>query len=82
MILETIINAIFLPLNGLLAFLPDISWNVNSGVFTKFMEVLRMACYFLPMGTVGAVFALVIAINVFKIVISTIKTIWQLLPFL
>ena len=81
MILETIINAIFLPLNGLLGLLPNISWDVGASVFTKFFEVVRMACYFLPMGTVGTIFGLVIAINAFKIVISIIKTIWQLLPF-
>lgn len=82
MIFETIINFIFIPLNGLLALLPNISWEVGSSVFTKFFEVLRMACYFLPMGTVVSVFSLVVAINSFKIVISIIKTIWQLLPFL
>lgn len=81
MIIENILNAIFIPLNGLLALLPNISWNVDSSVFTKFFEVLRMACYFLPMGTVVGVFTLIIAIQGFRIVVSVIKTIWQLLPF-
>lgn len=82
MIIETLVNAIFIPLNCLLALLPDISWDVAAGVYTKFFEVLRMACYFLPMATVGTVFMLIIAINAFKIGVSIIKTIWQLLPLL
>ena len=81
MIIESLINFIFIPLNGLLHLLPNISWNVDANVFAKFFEVLRLGCYFLPMGTVMAVFALIIAINTFKIVISLIKTVWQLLPF-
>ena len=82
MIIEALVNAIFIPLNGLLALLPNISWDVGASVFTKFFEVLRMACYFLPMATVGIVFTLIIAINAFKIGVSIIKTIWQLLPLL
>lgn len=82
MIVEGIINLVFIPLNGLLILLPDVSWDVSSTVFTKFFEILRMACYFLPMTTVAIIFGMIIAINTFKIVISLIKTLWQLLPFL
>ncbi len=82
MILETIINILFLPLQALLSLLPDISWNVENNFLNSVLDIFQVVCYLLPMKTVVAILTIIIAINVFKIVISIIKTIWQLIPLL
>ncbi len=82
MIIEGICNVIFGLLSGFFSLLPDIQWNIRADFFTKFFEILRMVCYLLPMGTVGAILALVIAFTIFRIVIALIKTLWNLIPFL
>ena len=82
MILETIINILFLPLQALLSLLPDISWNIENNFLNSVLDIFQVVCYLLPMKTVVAILTIIIAINVFKIVISIIKTIWQLIPLL
>lgn len=80
MISEFILNIIFGIVSGMLALLPDISWNVDSSALNTFMDYVRVASYMLPMDTVGTIFGLVCAIISFRIIISLIKTIWELLP--
>ena len=82
MIVEGICNVIFGLLSGFFSLLPDIHWNIQADFFTKFLEVPRMVCYLLPMGTVATIFALVVAFTVFRIVVALVKTIWNLIPFL
>lgn len=80
MVVEGLMDIIFGIVEGLLSLLPDISWNVDGTVFDIFFDVLEMVCYLLPMGTVVTIFYLVISLTMFKVVISLIKTIWDLLP--
>ncbi len=82
MITESILNVVFGGLSLLLGFLPDVSWVVNADSFTKFFEILRTVCYFLPMGTVGIILSLVVSINFFKIAVALIRAVANLLPFL
>ena len=81
MIFEAIFNVIFYPLYGLLSLLPDISWEVHPDVFESFFAFIRLAGYLLPMGTVLSILKYVVLFNVFKILISIIKTVWNLIPF-
>lgn len=82
MILEGILNVLFSAADSLFSILPDVSWNVDSGVFTAFFDILRMVGYLLPMPTVIAILRIVIVINGFKIGVSIVKTVWDLIPFL
>lgn len=81
MILEVILSIVFNVLEGLLALLPDISWNVDNNALSGIFDLIDVILYIFPINTVLTIFALVIIINNFKIVISIIKTIWDLLPF-
>lgn len=81
MITEAFFNSIFTGLRGLFSLLPDISWEVNPEVFESFFSLLRLAGYLLPMGTVVTILGIIVGFNVFKIVVSLIKTIWALFPF-
>lgn len=82
MILETIINILFVPLEALLSLLPDISWNIENNFLNGILDIFQCVCYILPMRSVVAILTIIIAINVFKFVIALIKTIWQLIPLL
>ena len=81
MITEGIMNVLFVMLSGLFSLLPEINWDVNNGVFTSFFEVIRLACYFLPMGTISVILGIIVSLIMFRIGVSIIKTIWSLLPF-
>lgn len=80
MITEGILNFVFSVLSGFLRLLPDISWNVQETAFNTFLDFLKVICYILPMPTVLFILTTIIAVTVFRIIISLIKTIWDLLP--
>lgn len=82
MITESILNVFFGLVNLLLGFLPDVSWTVKADMFTKFFEIIRVVCYFLPMGTVVIIFGLIVAINIFKIFVALLRAIIELIPFM
>lgn len=81
MITEGILNLFFSILSAMFSMLPDISWSVESGLFASFLDFIRLAGYFFPMGTVVTIISLIFAFTMFRIIISFIKTLWGLLPF-
>lgn len=82
MIIEALIDMLFALLNSFFEQLPDISWEVDNSFLDVFLDVLRMVCYLLPMDTVVSIIGLIVSITIFRIVISLIKTIWELIPLL
>lgn len=81
MITESILSLFFGFTAFLFSFLPDVDITVDSSGFGTIFNILRMVCYFLPMGTVTQILLIILAITAFKIAVAVIKTIWQLLPF-
>lgn len=80
MISEFFITLLYNFVHGLFALLPDMTFSVNTSAFSFFLGIVKIAGYLLPWSTVGAIVAIIIALNIFKILISFIKTIWDLLP--
>lgn len=80
MIFEFILNIIFQIVEWLLSGLPEININFNAVDTSPFMAIVRCVLYMLPLGTINAIIAVVIAITSFRIFISIVKTIWELLP--
>ena len=80
MITEFFINIVFNLVSGMLELLPDITWSVDTSAFTFFLDAIRVAGYMLPVNTVIAICDLVIALTIFRIVISIPKAIWDLFP--
>lgn len=80
MIGEFLFNIIFAIVRGMLNLLPDISWDVDFGALSYFVDIVRVVSYLLPMQTVTIIVSLIFSIICFRIVISLIKTIWELLP--
>lgn len=81
MISEFFLNIIFGIVSGFFNLMPDITWSVETTAFQYFMDILRFAGYMFPWGTVVAISSIIIAICLFRIVVSFIKTIWAMLPF-
>lgn len=82
MVTEAILTISFTILTGLFSMLPEISWTINGGVFSHFLNIVRLAAYMLPTGTISAIVSIIVSITIFKIVITIIKTVWELLPIL
>lgn len=80
MISEFFLNIIFALVSGMLSMLPDISWSVDTAAFAPFLNIIRVAGYMLPMDTVVAIVLLVFNFTLVRIVISIVKSIWDLLP--
>ncbi len=81
MIVEALINLLFLPIKGILSLLPDISFTVKADMFTKFLEVLRLVGYVFPMRTIATVLALTVSLGVLRIMIALVRFIRSMLPF-
>ena len=81
MISEFFLNIIFKFLSGMLNLLPDVTWSVDTTAFSYFLDIVRIVGYLVPAQTVYAIITLIVAFTVFRIIISLIKTIWDLLPF-
>ena len=81
MVGEFLLDIVFSIVSGFLSLLPDtFQWSFEPGILGSFLSIIRSICYFLPMGTVGAIVGLIIWFGIFRIVIRFIKTIWDLLP--
>lgn len=81
MVSEFFLNVFFSIVTGILSLFPHgIEWNVDSGIMGTFLSVVSSICYFLPMGTVRAIIALIVSFGVFRVAIRLIKTLWDLLP--
>ena len=80
MIIESVLDVLFKILGGFFSILPDITWSVDTGAFQAFIGILKIAMYLLPMQTVVTIISIVVWLTIFRIVISLIKTVWELLP--
>lgn len=81
MISEFLLNIAFGFVEGLLNLLPDISWNVNSTAFDFFMGILKVAGYLFPWDTVVAIAGIILSLSLFRIVVSVLRSIMSILPF-
>lgn len=82
MVVDGILSVIFGFVKLLLSPLASVSANFPTTFMTKFMEVIRFALYIMPMGKLMPIVVFFVALMAFRIAVSLIKTIWNLLPFL
>lgn len=80
MITEFFMDIIFELVSGMLSAAPDITFSVETSAFQYFVDILKIACYMLPMNTVSNIIGVIVGISVFRIVIAVISSIWDLLP--
>ena len=80
MITEFFLDIIFNLVSGMLSAAPDITFSVETSAFQYFVDILKVACYMLPMNTVSTIVGIIVCISGLRIVIAVIRTIWDLLP--
>lgn len=76
MIVESLINMLFLSIGGLLNFLPPLDLHIESVMFNNFLEVVRLAGYLLPIKTIILIVTMIISLQIFTIVMALIRLIW------
>lgn len=82
MILDAIFNLVFGFLIGILDFLPNLDFTLgNSAYFSKASDIISTVMYFFPMGVVVDIVSISFVIICFRIGMSILKTIWDLIPF-
>ena len=65
----------------ILSLLPDIAFSVNSTYYQTFLEIVNGIIYLLPSDTFLEIFGLIVAIWIFKAIISVPKVMWDIFPF-
>lgn len=80
MISEFFLNIIFKLVSGMFSVVPDITFSVDTTAFQYFVDILKVACYMLPMGTVSAIIGIIVGLAWLRIQVAIIRTIWDLLP--
>ena len=82
MIIEALFNVFYGFVSSFFDFLPSIEWTVQASFFTVFLDIIMVAGYILPMGTVTTIFFLSLTLAMFRLIIALIRAIWGLLPIL
>lgn len=80
MIVEFFLDPLFVLVNGFFSLLPDFSWSSDSAFFQGILGFIKMAGYLLPWDTVSLIFGVVVSLTLLRILVSFVKTIWDLLP--
>lgn len=80
MIGEFLLNIVFQIANGILSLLPSFSIPTVMARDSTFFGMVRCVLYLLPLDTIGTIVGILVSISLFRLIISVIKTIWDLLP--
>lgn len=81
MISEFFLNIVFGFVNLFFEAMPDITWDVNTTVWQYAKDILDMVAYLLPWQTVCDIIKFFWGIIIFRVLVSFVKTLWDVLPF-
>ena len=82
MIIETIFNIIFFVVDILLTPFDGLNLIISSNVFNTVLEYLSVVTYVLPIQNFIPILAFIISTMLLRIVISALKTLWDILPLI
>ena len=57
-------------------------FNIDSSVYEFIQDFMAFLFFILPINGLKVIFSIIITVIFFRILISVIKTIWELIPFL
>ena len=80
MITEFLLNIVFTLVEWLLSPLPEMDFVLDFSGASTFFGVVRCVLYLLPLDTISSILGIMLSIGLFRIFISIVKTIWDLLP--
>lgn len=87
MVTEKILDFLFLIADKLLSLLPELTYSQSIGSqnfwgqYGGFWKYVEMVAYLLPLNTLATIVTLVLAFSLFRIGVSVIRSVWDLLPF-
>lgn len=82
MITDALLSFVFGFVKLILSPVAKLNISIPREFLTKFFEIIRMAMYLLPIRQLMPIFVMFTLLMTFRIVVSLIKTIWNLLPIL
>ena len=65
---------------GLIAVLPTIHIDVDTVIASNAFSYIRAALYFIPAGTCVSILTIILGLWIFRVIVSLVKVIWDLLP--
>jgi len=82
MIVEGVLSVVFGLLNVLLLPLQVVDFGLSILTLEPVMQFINMALYVIPFKALMPIFVFFVSMMLFRIVVSLIKTLWDLLPIL
>lgn len=82
MIADKLLDIVFNFLEKMLDKLPIMNISIDFSTVQSFLSVVGTALYFFPWQKVAPILAIIILLQVWRILVSIIKTIWSVIPFL
>lgn len=82
MVVEALLSVVFGVINLLLMPLSVVNFVVNAISLEPVVEFINMAMYLIPFKELMPIFVFFVSMMIFRVVVSFIKTIWDLLPIL
>lgn len=82
MITDAIVNIVYTIVNVLLAPVSLSNFVMVAFDYEPIKQWVAMACYIIPIGQLMPLVAIFISLMLFRIAVTIIKTIWDLLPIL
>lgn len=80
MLVELLIETLFLPVRGLLNMIPPIDFSIPVESIDSFLGYVDMAAFFVPVDTVITLLGIVLTVEMCKIVIAFLKMLWKFVP--
>lgn len=82
MIIELLFNLLFSVVNILLLPFDGLNLIISSDIFSTVINYCSVALYVFPIQNFIPIIAFVIGTMAFRILISALKTLWDILPFI
>lgn len=82
MVAEFFLDLVWKIVKPLIDLMPSVTLNVTTESLRFFMDAYAAVAYVFPVADIMIMIGIVISITIFRIIISFIKTIWELLPIL
>lgn len=82
MITDALINLIYNVFMFFLGGYEPLHFNLDTTIFRTFSDFFAFLFYILPIKELLPIVTIIVSIMIFRIIISVVKTIWDLLPIL
>lgn len=80
MIVEKLLDIFFGFINTIFSYLPVMQFDIDTSVLEGLYDILSLCLYFFPWAQVSPILAIIVVLQVWRIVITLIRTLWDLLP--